>query len=168
MQTSKLNLDQSLHLRINKQFGEKLESIAFQNGMKTSALARFILTKHLHEIGLPGNLPAWMRWYGYDTITSRNWKIEEEVVVLCRVVAKHEDSSRECRIESTSSSHKEEFERKEGCSHLGHWSTKRAQELMFRKSVWNPMIYKSGGMLNLSGSACMNILKLCIGIFIDF
>jgi hypothetical protein len=61
MQTSKLNLDQSLHLRINKQFGEKLESIAFQNGMKTSALARFILTKHLHEISLPSNLPAWMR-----------------------------------------------------------------------------------------------------------
>ena len=37
-----------------------------------------------------------------------------------RVVTKHEDSSRECRIESTSSSHKKEFERKEGCSHLGH------------------------------------------------
>ena len=61
MQTSKPNLDQSLHLRINKQFGEKLESIAFQNGMKTSALARFILTKHLHEISLAGNLPVWMR-----------------------------------------------------------------------------------------------------------
>ena len=147
MQTSKTTLAKSLHLRISTQFEEKLVLIAQQNGLKTSSLARHILIRHLQEFS--PSTPAWMRWYGYDTITSWNRNIEEEVVVLLRVVPKHEDSSRECRIESTSSSHKKEFERKEGCSHLGHWSTERAQELMFRKSVWNPMIYKSGGMLNL-------------------
>ena len=59
MQTSKLNLDQSLHLRISKQFEEKLAHIALANGLKVSSLARHILIRHLQEFS--PSTPAWMR-----------------------------------------------------------------------------------------------------------
>jgi hypothetical protein len=157
MQTSKPTLEKSLHLRISTQFEEKLAHIAQANGLKTSSLARHILIRHLQEFS--PSTPAWLRWDGYDTIASRDRNIEEEVVVLCRVDAKHETSSRELFLEYAGASHKEAVERKEGNSYLSRWSTKRAQELMFRKSVWNPMICKSGGMLNLSGSEGMYLIK---------
>jgi hypothetical protein len=60
MQTLKPTLDQSLHLRVSKQFEQKLAQIALANGLKTSSLARHILTKHLQEFNNP-TLPAWMR-----------------------------------------------------------------------------------------------------------
>ena len=160
MQPSKPTLEKSLHLRISTQFEEKLAHVAHANGLKTSSLARHILIRHLQEFS--PSTPAWMRWYGYDTISSWNWKIEEEVAVLCRVDAEHETSSSELFLEYAGANHKKALERKEGRHHLGHWSTKRAQELMFRKSVWNPMICKSGGMLNLSGSEGMYFRNLFI------
>lgn len=60
MHTSKPTLDQSLHLRVSKQFEQKLEQVALENGLKTSSLARHILTKHLQEFNAP-SLPVWMR-----------------------------------------------------------------------------------------------------------
>ncbi len=60
MNTSKPTLDQSLHLRVSKQFEQKLTQIAQQYGLKTSSLARHILTKHLQEFSNP-SIPAWMR-----------------------------------------------------------------------------------------------------------
>jgi hypothetical protein len=57
---TKNTLDQSLHLRITKNFEEKLTQIAQQNGLKTSSLARHILIKHLQEFGAPA-APLWMR-----------------------------------------------------------------------------------------------------------
>jgi len=59
MQTTKLTLDQSLHLRISKPFEQKLTQIALANGLKTSSLARHILTKHLQEFS--SSTPLWMR-----------------------------------------------------------------------------------------------------------
>jgi hypothetical protein len=60
MPNPKQSLNQSLHLRVSKQFEQKLTQIAQQNGLKTSSLARHILTKHLQEFSNP-SLPAWMR-----------------------------------------------------------------------------------------------------------
>jgi hypothetical protein len=60
MQKSKPTLDQSLHLRISKQFEQNLTQIAQANGLKTSSLARHILIKHLQEFGTPA-APLWMR-----------------------------------------------------------------------------------------------------------
>ena len=59
MQSSKPTLDQSLHLRISKQFEEKLAQIAHANGLKTSSLARHILIRHLQEFS--PSVTAWMR-----------------------------------------------------------------------------------------------------------
>ena len=59
MQTSKPTLAKSLHLRISKQFEEKLALIAQQNGLNTSSLARTILIRHLQEFS--PSTPAWMR-----------------------------------------------------------------------------------------------------------
>ena len=59
MQSSKPTLDQSLHLRVSKQFEEKLAHIAHANGLKTSSLARHILIRHLQEFS--PSTPAWMR-----------------------------------------------------------------------------------------------------------
>lgn len=60
MHTSKTPLDQSLHLRVSKQFEQKLSQIAQANGLKTSSLARHILTKHLQEFS-NASIPVWMR-----------------------------------------------------------------------------------------------------------
>jgi hypothetical protein len=60
MNQTKLTLDQSLHLRVSKQFEQNLTQIAQANGLKTSSLARHILTKHLQEFNNP-TLPAWLR-----------------------------------------------------------------------------------------------------------
>jgi hypothetical protein len=60
MQPSKPTLDQSLHLRISKQFEQHLTQIALANGLKTSSLARHILTKHLNDFNNQ-SLPVWMR-----------------------------------------------------------------------------------------------------------
>jgi len=59
MQSSKPTLDQSLHLRVSKQFEEKLAHIAQANGLKTSSLARHILIRHLQEFS--PSTPAWMK-----------------------------------------------------------------------------------------------------------
>jgi hypothetical protein len=59
MQSSKPTLDQSLHLRVSKQFEEKLAQIAHANGLKVSSLARHILIRHLQEFS--PSTPAWMR-----------------------------------------------------------------------------------------------------------
>ena len=60
MQQSKPTLDQSLHLRISKQFEQHLTQIAQANGLKTSSLARHILIKYLQEFSAPA-APLWMR-----------------------------------------------------------------------------------------------------------
>jgi hypothetical protein len=60
MHIPKPALDQSLHLRVSKQFEQKLSQIAHANGLKTSSLARHILTKHLQEFNNQ-SLPIWMR-----------------------------------------------------------------------------------------------------------
>ena len=59
MSTPKITLDKSLHLRVSNHFEQRLSKIAIQNGLKTSSLARFILTKHLHEFS--SETPLWMR-----------------------------------------------------------------------------------------------------------
>ena len=60
MQQSKPTLDQSLHLRISKQFEQHLTQIAQANGLKTSSLARHILTKHLNDFNY-ASVPVWLR-----------------------------------------------------------------------------------------------------------
>ena len=59
MQTSKPTLAKSLHLRVSKQFEEKLAHVALANGLKVSSLARHILIRHLQEFS--PSTPAWMR-----------------------------------------------------------------------------------------------------------
>jgi hypothetical protein len=58
--SNKSNLDQSLHLRVTKNFEQKLSQVAQQNGLKTSSLARHILIKYLQEFSAPA-APLWMR-----------------------------------------------------------------------------------------------------------
>jgi hypothetical protein len=60
MQASKPTLNQSLHIRISKQFEQRLAQIASANSLKTSSLARHILTKHLQEFSNPSQ-PFWLR-----------------------------------------------------------------------------------------------------------
>lgn len=58
--SNKSNLDQSLHLRVTKNFEQKLSQVAQQNGLKTSSLARHILIKYLQDFSAPA-APLWMR-----------------------------------------------------------------------------------------------------------
>ena len=60
MQTAKITLDKSLHLRVSKNFEQKLSETARANGLKTSSLARHILIRHLQEFSNQ-SVPVWMR-----------------------------------------------------------------------------------------------------------
>jgi len=54
-------LNRDLHIRINESLENRIDQLATAHQMKSSQVARHILTKYVHDFSTPGNLPAWMR-----------------------------------------------------------------------------------------------------------
>lgn len=58
--TQSQNLASSLHVRVSPAIEARLHEAAKAHGQKTSAYARQLLVRSLHELGNP-NIPVWMR-----------------------------------------------------------------------------------------------------------
>jgi len=54
-------LNRDLHIRINESLENRIVQLASEHQMKSSQVARHILTKYVHDFSTPSNLPAWMR-----------------------------------------------------------------------------------------------------------
>jgi hypothetical protein len=54
-------LNRDLHIRINETLENRIVQLASEHQMKSSQVARHILTRYVHDFSTPGNLPAWMR-----------------------------------------------------------------------------------------------------------
>jgi hypothetical protein len=54
-------LNRDLHIRINESLENSIVQLASEHQMKSSQVARHILTKYIHDFSTPSNLPAWMR-----------------------------------------------------------------------------------------------------------